>query len=96
MNDDIFDSFEVQYTRHGTWRASQRGIKAESIEAALLYGRVLRSGSAWVYRLDRRRVRLLLCKGKDLRRHEGTIVVASANDRVVTTYRNRQAKRVRQ
>lgn len=93
MIDEVFDSFEVQYTKHGELRVAQRKIGRRGVKAALLFGRERRSKGALVYRLDRRRLRRLKRLGRELRRHEGTTVVMSAEDRVVTAYRSSRSRK---
>ncbi len=82
-------------TNHARLRVAQRGISAAAIDATLAWGRCFRSRGVEVYRLDRRSVCEALARGADVARYEGTHVVVGRGGVVVTTYRNRDGRRVR-
>jgi hypothetical protein len=64
------------------------------MEAALDWGTECTRGKRRVIRIDRRAIRFAAHCGLDLSVHAGVHVVV-APDAVITTYRNRQPRRVR-
>ena len=82
-------------TRHALVRCHSRRIPVAAIEAAVDYGmcRVVRG--AVVYTLGWREVRLCAERGLDLSRWEGVEVVAGHDGQIVTVYRNRNPRAMR-
>jgi hypothetical protein len=74
-------SFELFLTRHAVERARTRTIPADAIEAALTYGalRPIRGAK----------------RGVDLSRWEGVEVVCGHDGRVITVYRNKNDRALR-
>ena len=86
---------EVWFTQHGWERATARGISKDGVAAALRWGRRYWSRGCRVHRLDRRSVARARHRGDDIHEHEGITAVVSPCGLVVTTYRNRNPRRVR-
>jgi len=88
-------SFELFLTRHAIERARTRTIPADAIQAALTYGAVRPIRGAEVYTLGWREVRRHAKRGVDLSRWEGVEVVCGHDGRVITVYRNKNDRALR-
>lgn len=82
-------------TRHAADRRRTRGIPLAAIEAALAVGRHRAVRDADIYTLGWREVRRLARRGIDLSGWEGIEVVCAHDSRVLTTYRNRNPRALR-
>ena len=79
-----------QMTRHAWDRSRMRKIPTTAVDAALIYGSVRTRRGATYYILGWREVERMLDEGLDLTSFEGTYVVCSNDDQVITVYRNRR------
>lgn len=84
-------------TRHAQQRMSHRHVSPEAIDAALSYGTAGKSSGAWIFRLgDRDVARALQQDGVDLEPFLGTHVVVASNGKILTTWKNRSLRRLKQ
>ena len=86
---------EFTLSNHARDRIDSRGVSLESVEIALRWGRRSWSHGDRLVRLDRRCVARARRLGIRVDAHEGTMVVLSPDDVVVTAWRNRTPHRLR-
>lgn len=86
---------ELPLTYHAINRRRTRGISASAIEAALDYGKHRARRGAFLYTIGWREIRIWADRGVDLSRWESVQVVEAHNGRIVTVYRNRHARAIR-
>lgn len=82
-------------SKHAQLRVAQRGVSLAAVDATLAWGRSFFARGVEVFRLDRRSVEEAMERGFDVSAFEGTHVLVGRGGTVVTTYRNRSARRVR-
>jgi hypothetical protein len=82
-------------TQHATDRSKTRGIPLEAIEAALDYGKQRAIRGAEVFTIGWREVRFFAQRGIDLARWEGTEVVCAHDGHILTVYRNKNPRALR-
>ena len=82
-------------TRHAINRRERAGITPAAVLAALEYGRHRAIRGAEVYLIGWRDVRFFLARGVDLGRWEGIEVVCAHDGRVLTAYRNKHMRAMR-
>lgn len=83
------------FTAHAQHRCRTRSIRHDAVEAVLDFGyRRLRRG-AEIYTLRWRDVRHWEAAGYELSRYEGVEVVCSHDGRIITVYRNRNPRAVK-
>jgi hypothetical protein len=82
-------------TRHAVDRCRSRSIPRSAVEAALEYGLQRPIRGADVYTLGWREVRFYAERGIDLSRWEGVEVVCAHDDRILTVYRNKNPRAMR-
>jgi hypothetical protein len=82
-------------TRHAESRAARRGIRAEAVELALEYGRVVYTRGAVVHAIGKKEIARWAAVGLDLSPYDGIQVVCSIDGAVLTVYRNRRFRRLR-
>jgi hypothetical protein len=82
-------------TRHAAERTQRRGIPVDGITAALAFGWSRRTRGAEIFTIGWRDVRRWAEHGIDLARFEGIQVVCSHDGVVLTVYRNRKPRAVR-
>ena len=76
-------------TQHATERMATRGVRADAVDAALSFGRVVCIRGADIYAIGRKEVALYAREGIDLTAYEGIQVVVTSGDHILTVYRNR-------
>ncbi len=86
---------ELFYTRHAAGRRDARRIAEEAVEAALTWGRCVRSHADIIYRIDRRTVASARRMGVRIDRFEGVAVVVTPSGAIRTVWRNRRPQRIR-
>ncbi len=82
-------------TRHAIDRARTRGIPIEAIDATIEFGMHRAIRGADVYTLGWREVRLHQQAQLDLSRWEGVEVICARDGSVLTAYRNRNPRALR-
>jgi hypothetical protein len=83
------------FTKHGWLRTNARRLGLTAIEAALAYGRIVRTRGAEIFVLGRKEVETCRsCFHLDFSAFEGTQVV-TVDGTVVTAYRNRDFRGLR-
>jgi hypothetical protein len=82
-------------TRHAVNRCQKRGITPAAVLAALEYGHHRAIRGADVYLIGWREVRFFFARGVDLARWEGVEVVCAHDGRVLTAYRNKHMRAMR-
>ena len=85
----------ARLTRHAALRCQNRGIPAAAVEAALDYGQHRAERGADFYVIGWREIRYYRALGVDLARWEGVEVVCAHDGRVLTAYRNKNARAMR-
>lgn len=85
----------LSITRHAIDRCRSRSIPRTAVEAALDYGVVRPIRGAEVYTLGWREVRFHAERGIDLSRWEGVEVVCAQDGRILTVYRNKNPRAMR-
>ncbi|HLK99592.1 MAG TPA: DUF4258 domain-containing protein [Myxococcaceae bacterium] len=83
------------FSQHALKRMRGRGLPAEALRAALLYGRVIHVRAADHYVIGHREIRHYATQGIDLAAYEGVQVVCSPEGTIVTVYRNRDLSQLR-
>lgn len=82
-------------THHAVKRSRARGIRMNAIQAALAFGKHRAIRGADVYTLGWREVRLQARYGVDLSRWEGVEVVCAHGGQILTVYRNKNPRALR-
>jgi hypothetical protein len=85
----------TKLTRHAIDRSRSRAIPTAAIDLAIAYGKHRAIRGADVYTLGWREVRFHAQRGLDLSRWEGIEVVCAHDGRVLTVYRNRNPRALR-
>lgn len=84
-----FDSIRDTCTRHALKRMNHRGVRADSITAAIHYGRIIYRRNAVYHVVGRKEVARYRKQGVDLSATQGIHVVCdSRSHTVLTVYRN--------
>lgn len=91
----MHEHHQPSLTRHAVERSRARGIPAKAIHAALTFGKHRAIRGADVYTVGWREVRLQARYGIDLSRWEGIEVVCAHDGRVLTVYRNKNPRALR-
>jgi hypothetical protein len=76
-------------TNHAKERMATRGLRAEAIDAALAYGRVVYVRGADIFAIGRKEIAHYAKEGVDLSAYDGVQVVVTADGTILTVYRNR-------
>jgi hypothetical protein len=76
-------------TQHAKERMATRGVRADAIDAALEFGRVVYIRGADIYAIGRKEIARHLREGIDLSAYEGIQVVVTSDGYILTVYRNR-------
>ncbi len=82
----------MEYTKHAERRIAQRGITKQAIEITFEYGSLIYARGAMIYWLSKKTVQEAHSSGIPLECYEGLHVVVSPDHKVLTAYRNREAK----
>lgn len=82
-------------TNHAKERMATRGLRADAIDAALAYGRVVYVRGADIYAIGRKEIARYAEEGIDLSSYDGVQVVVTADGAILTVYRNRSFNRLR-
>jgi hypothetical protein len=82
-------------TLHALDRSRTRGIPEDAIEVALEFGKHRGIRGADVFTLGWREVRLCAERGIDVSRWEGIEVVCAHDGRILTVYRNKNPRALR-
>src|SRR5262249_21345732 len=85
----------ILISRHAAQRMASRGISAEAVATVLDYGRSVYTRGARLYALGRNEVERFARCGLRLERFEGTWVVCSLEGKVITCYKNRDFRGLR-
>lgn len=88
-------NYNSTLTLHAADRCRARGIRLEAIEAVIELGKHRATRGADVYTLGWREVRICARHGIDLSGWEGIEVVCAHDGRVLTTYRNKNPRALR-
>jgi hypothetical protein len=83
------------FSQHALQRMRARGLPAEALRAALLYGRVIHVRDADFYVIGHQEIRHYATEGINLAAYEGVHVVCSPEGKIVTVYRNRDLSHLR-
>lgn len=86
---------QLTLTHHAVKRSRARGIRMNAIQAALAFGKHRAIRGADVYTLGWREVRLQAQYGVDLSRWEGVEVVCAHGGQILTVYRNKNPRALR-
>jgi hypothetical protein len=82
-------------SEHAQKRMRMRGLPAEALRAALLYGRIVHTRDAEFYVIGHQEVRRYATEGIDLSAYEGVHVVCDPDGSIITVYRNRDLSHLR-
>lgn len=88
-------NFLPKISRHATQRATQRHIPMDAIETAMEFGLHRSIRGADVFTIGWREVRFYANRGLDLSRWEGVEVVCAHSGQVLTVYRNKNSRAMR-
>jgi hypothetical protein len=92
-NDNHFETYRADgrftLTNHAKERMATRGLRANAIDAALAYGRVVHIRGADIYAIGRKEIARCAKEGIDLSAYDGVQVVVTADGAILTVYRNR-------
>jgi hypothetical protein len=98
-NDNRFETYRTEgrfiLTHHARERMATRGLRADAIDAALSYGRVAHVRGADIYAIGRKEIARYAGEGIDLSAYDGVQVVVTANCVILTVYRNRSFRGLR-
>lgn len=89
-------SWDDFLTRHALERMASRHVSPQAVQAALDFGLLTKVRGAWIYRIGRREVLKAARQGVSIKAFEGTHVVCGANGNIMTAYKNRTPRRLRQ
>jgi hypothetical protein len=77
-------------TDHAWRRMMSRGLSVRAVDAAIAFGRTIRTRGAEIYAIGRREVQRYGKNNVDLRAYEGVqVVCVPQNGTIMTVYRNR-------
>lgn len=82
-------------TKHARKRMNSRGLSDDAVTAALMYGRLTRTRGSEIYAIGRKEINKFKTIGIDLSNFDGVQVVCSSDGAVLTTYRNRDFRKLR-
>lgn len=85
----------LSLTRHVLRQMQRRAIPATALDAVLDYGRVVYTRGAAIHAIGRNEIARWAVAGIDLAAYEGIQVVCTRDGTVLTTYRNRNFRRLR-
>lgn len=85
----------IKLTLHARKRMNARSLGIRAINAALDFGRIVRTRGAVIYAIGHKEVQRYRKVAGDLHRFEGVHVVCSPEGTVLTTYRNHDFKNLR-
>ncbi len=86
---------QLTLTHHAVKRSRARGIRMNAIQAALAFGKHRAIRGADIYTLGWREVRRQARYGVDLSRWEGVEVVCAHGGQILTVYRNKNPRALR-
>lgn len=92
---EVFMNARPTLTLHATHRCHNRGIPTDAVDAVIEFGKHRDIRGADVYTLGWREVRFYADHGIDLSRWEGIEVVCAHDGRVLTVYRNKNPRALR-
>ncbi len=88
-----FETYRIEgrftLTHHAKERMAMRGLRADAIDAALAYGRVVYVRGTDIYAIGRKEIARYAEEGIDLSAYDGVQVVVTTNGAILTVYRNR-------
>ncbi|MCL2824737.1 MAG: DUF4258 domain-containing protein [Polyangiaceae bacterium] len=82
-------------TKHAKKRMATRCLRADAVGAALNYGRVVHARGAVTYAIGRKEIARYAVDGINLSDYDGVQVVVTSDGTILTVYRNRCFKRLR-
>lgn len=92
-NDNRFETHHNEgrftLTKHAEERMAMRGLRADAIDAALAYGRVVHVRGADICAIGRKEIARYAEDGIDLAAYDGVQVVVTSGGYILTVYRNR-------
>jgi len=83
------------FTNHAMERGRDRCLSDSAIDAALTYGRMVHQRGADIYAIGRRDLGVCLNRRLDLGAYEGTHVVCTRQGVILTVYRDRRLRGLR-
>lgn len=86
---------QPRFTHHAAQRSRTRGIPTQAVTAAVAFGRHRVARGADIYIVGWREVRLQARHGLDLSRWQGVQVVCAHDGTVLTVYRNKLPRALR-
>lgn len=86
---------QPRFTRHAAQRSRTRGIPTRAVTAAVAFGRHRAARGADIYIVGWREVRMQARYGLDLSRWQGVEVVCAHDGTVLTVYRNKLPRALR-
>jgi hypothetical protein len=90
------DKHTYVLTEHALDRMDGRRLSSEAVRAVLTYGRSSWTRGARIYALGRKEVERWARRGVDLTPFEGVHVVTAADGAILSVYRNRDLRGLRQ
>ncbi len=82
-------------TQHARQRMNARNLGVKAIQAALDFGRIVRTRGAVVYAIGKKEVQRYQDRVGNLQRFEGVHVVCTSEGIILTAYRNHSFKKLR-
>lgn len=82
-------------TRHAKKRMNQRGFNDNQISRVIKYGRIIFSKGVVWYVIGRKEVDFYKKEGVDLRDIEGVQLLTTADNVILTVYRNRDLSKIK-
>lgn len=78
----------IELTKHAEQRMAKRGLTADAVEAAMIFGREIHTRGVTIFAVGRNEVNNALTSFLDISQFEGTHVLCGKDGDVITTYRN--------
>ncbi len=82
-------------TKHAQTRMNARRLPTATVNAVMIYGRVVRVRGAEIYVIGRKEVERYLAEGVDLVKFQGVQVLCGADGAILTVYRNNDFRGLR-
>ena len=83
------------FSAHALKRMNQRALSPQTIEMAILYGRMIYAKEARCYVVGKKEATQYRDRGLNIESVEGVHVLVSSTGQVITAYRNRNLSNIR-
>jgi len=88
-------ALDLKITNHALMRMEERRLNADSVQAALMFGREIHTRGITLYVIGHKEVQQARKGTWEIEQYEGLHVLCGRNGNVVTTYRNYKLRGLR-